>query len=285
MISKNWLKNAAICLWRAGVKMSYEGGLAVASNVALSLLLSLFPFLMLIAALVRFYGDPALADPVVELILGHWPADSAAPIKRTVETLLSQPPTEFFSLGTIVALVLASNGIENARDGLNRAYDVSETRSFFFRRVQGAFFVFIIAVGLIAAAFLLVGTPLVWSFLIGKLDWLQQFRSAITVFQYGLSLSILALVLFSIHYILPDWKDRKPALFYGIIFTIAGILIGSKLFGLYLQNIANYTAIYAGLAGMMIAIIYLYCLSVLILYGAELNAVIANSKEPSKKPQ
>ena len=280
-----WLKGAAVNLWRAGVKMSDEGGLAVASNVALSLLLSLFPFLMLIAALVRFYGDPALATPVVDLLLGHWPEGSADSIKVTVATLLSQPAGEFFSIGTVVALILASNGIENARDGMNRAYEVTETRSFFLRRLQGALFVFIIALGLIIAAFLLVGTPLVWYFLINKLEWLQQFQSAVTVIQYGMSLSILALVLFFIHYVLPDWKTPKPFLFWGIAFTIAGILIGSKLFGLYLQNIANYTAIYAGLAGTMIAIVYLYFLSVLILYGAELNAVIAKRKAQSKNLQ
>ena len=124
--------------WRAIIRLNDDGGLAIASNVALSLLLSLFPFLMLIASLVRLYGDPAIANEAVELVLGHWPGDAAQPIADQVAVLLAQSPSEFFSISTVIALVLASNGVENARDGLNRAYKLVESRSFFWRRLQGA---------------------------------------------------------------------------------------------------------------------------------------------------
>ena len=46
--------------WRAVQKFMDDGGTAIASNVALSLLLSLFPFLMLVASLLRIWGDTAL---------------------------------------------------------------------------------------------------------------------------------------------------------------------------------------------------------------------------------
>ena len=141
IISRSDLLNQIKPYYAAALKLNDDGGLAIASNVALSLLLSLFPFLMLIAALVRFYGEPALATQVVDIVLGHWPADSAKPIAEQIAVLLDQPSGEFFSISTLLALLLASNGIENARDGLNRAYKVIETRSFFWRRVQGAFFV------------------------------------------------------------------------------------------------------------------------------------------------
>ena len=261
------------------VKLNDDGGLANASNVALSLLLSLFPFLMLVAALVRLYGDPSLADQVVNLLLGHWPAGSAEPIVRTVETLLSQPAGEFFSIGTLIALVLATNGVENARDGLNRAYKVRETRSFIWRRLQGIMFVLVGALGLIISAIILVATPLVWNFLTGRIEFLGQFSFTATLVQYGLAVGILGLVLYAFHRFLPDMQGQRPKIIWGLLLTIGGILAGSKLFGLYLQNIANYTALYAGLAGMMIAIVYLYCLAVLILFGAEFNTALAEERE------
>ena len=58
--------------YRATLKLIYDGGMAIASNVALSLLLSLFPFLMLIASLVRLYGDPSMAQQVVQLACLHF---------------------------------------------------------------------------------------------------------------------------------------------------------------------------------------------------------------------
>jgi uncharacterized BrkB/YihY/UPF0761 family membrane protein len=114
-------------LWRATVKFIDDGGSAIASNVALSLLLSLFPFLMLVTSLVRIWGSPALVDEVFNLVLEHWPADSEKAITDQIKIMVAQRPNEFFSIGTFVALVLATNGIENARDGLNRAYRVTET--------------------------------------------------------------------------------------------------------------------------------------------------------------
>ncbi|MEL7202310.1 MAG: YhjD/YihY/BrkB family envelope integrity protein, partial [Pseudomonadota bacterium] len=65
----------------------------------------------------------------------------------------------------------------------------------------------------------------------------------------------------------------------GIIVTIIGIIGGSQLFAVYLQTIANYTALYAGLAGMMVSIVYLYGFSALILFGAEFNAAYKELKE------
>ena len=82
--------------------------------------------------------------------------------------------------------------------------------------------------------------------------------------------------------VLADMRGRKRSLRWGILLTLACIIVGSKLFGLYLQYIANYTALYAGLAGMMIAIVYLYGLSALLLYGAEFNTALAKARSESE---
>lgn len=279
----NLAKDLALVFWRAAVKLVDDGGLANASNIALSLLLSLFPFLMFIAGLLRLYGEPALAPQVVDLILGHWPENSAAPIVQAVEKLLEEPPSEFFSFGTVLVLLLATNGVENARDGLNRAYKVTESRGFLWRRFQGVLFVLGGALGLIVSAIILVGTPLVWAFLIQRVPLIEPFGATISLVQYGLSIAILWFVIYAFHRLLPNIRVRSRTVIWGLVVTIIGIVIGSSLFGLYLENVANYTALYAGLSGMMIAIVYLYVLSVLILYGAEFNAALWDLQRSKKE--
>ncbi|MEO1161930.1 MAG: YihY/virulence factor BrkB family protein, partial [Pseudomonadota bacterium] len=194
---------------------------------------------------------------------------------------VAQTPNEFFSVSTLVALVLATNGIENARDGLNRAYRVTETRPFWWRRLQGAVFVIIGAFGLILAAITLIATPLVWSYLVNKLAWLEPFSFTVAVAKYALAIAVLTLTLFAFHRFLPDGRRSIRTTFPGIALTISGIIAGSQLFALYLQTIANYTALYAGLAGTMIAIVYLYGLSALILFGAEFNTALAERERTS----
>ncbi|MEP1208350.1 MAG: YihY/virulence factor BrkB family protein [Rhizobiaceae bacterium] len=276
------LKTVLTSFYRATVKLIDDGGLAIASNVALSLLLSLFPFLMLIASLVRLYGDPSMAEQIVFLMLGSWPGDSAAAITEQVRVLLSENPGEFFSISTLVALVLATNGIESARDGLNRAYKVTERRSFLWRRLQGVIFVLLGAVALIASNIVLVGAPFVWNLMVTRLEWLQEFSLLFGLLQYGLPLVLLGASLFAFHRILPDMKGRRRSMVWGILLTLVGIAAGSNLFGLYLQYIANYTALYAGLAGVMVAIVYLYGLSVLLLFGAEFNTALVEVGEEAK---
>jgi len=264
--------------WSALHKLIYDGGLAIASNVAVSLLLSLFPFLMLIAALLRLYGDPSVAQQVVNLLLGAWPGDAERRIVTALETLLSQDPSEFFSIPTVIAVVLATNGIESARDGLNRAYKVTERRSFLWRRVQGVLFIVLGAVGLIGANFILVGAAPAWDYLVARLPVLAEFSFGFLAIKWSMALALLWAVLFAFHKFLPDLKGHKRSLRWGIFVTMVSIVIGSQAFGYYLQNFANYTALYAGLAGMMVVIIYLYCMSVLLLFGAELNTALAEDR-------
>lgn len=258
--------------WNAIIRLIYDGGLANAGNVALSLLLSLFPFMILIATLVDIWGEPELLEEILVLLFDHWPAGSARPIADQMKIVLSQASGELFTISNLIALVLATNGIESARDGLNRAYRFVETRNFFVRRVQGTIFVTAGAVALILAAIILVGTPVIWQFLISEVSWLGRFSFMVGLVQYGLAVFLLALALFSFHYFLPDGRHKSGEVIWGIVLTILGIIVGSQLFAFYLKTFADYASLYAGLAGIMIVIVYLYYLSVLILFGAEFNA-------------
>lgn len=270
-------------LWDSVMRLISDGGLANAGNIALSLLLSLFPFMILLASFADLWGDPKLLEEILILLFDHWPAGSAGPIADQIKIVLTQARGELFTIGNVIALILATNGIESARDGLNRAYQFEESRNFFVRRLQGSAFVTIGAIALILAALILVATPVAWQFLITRFDWLLQFSFMAGAIQYGLAIILLGLALFAFHYFLPDGSFKGSSLFWGISVTIIGILIGSKLFAIYLTNFADYVTIYAGLSGVMIAIVYLYGISTLILLGAEVNAAISRHRDDAAK--
>ena len=287
MLDWLWIKGkiGARALWRAGVKLSFDFGLVVASNVALSLLLSLFPFLMLVAGLVRYFGGAELTEDVVGLVLDTWPKGSAEAVSKAVRRAIANDGSSFFSFSTIVALVLASNGVENARDGLNRAYRVPETRSFLWRRVQAVIVVVIGAFGLIVAASVLVGLPLAVEFVrnhstIANDPSATAFladRRVVALFTLGRYLTgglVLFAILWAFHRYLPDGDRRIRRTWPGILVTIVGVIMGSELFALYLDYNANYTALYAGLASIMVSIFYLYIVSALLIYGAEFNQTL-----------
>ena len=61
----------------------------------------------------------------------------------------------------------------------------------------------------------------------------------------------------------------------GIVVTLVLWLIGGTLFGTYLASFAqNYVNTYAGLASVMVALVFLYYSAAIFVYGGELNAAI-----------
>ncbi|WP_375617293.1 YhjD/YihY/BrkB family envelope integrity protein, partial [Bartonella sp. AP58NXGY] len=64
------------------------------------------------------------------------------------------------TLSIIGTAYFASNGIEALRTALNKAYRVTDRRSWFFCRFQSLFFVILGAFGLVVMSFLLILAPL-----------------------------------------------------------------------------------------------------------------------------
>ena len=65
-------------------------GWAIASHIALSVLFSMFPFLILVTALASFFGTGSLADEAADLILEAWPTEVGGPIAGEVHRVLTE---------------------------------------------------------------------------------------------------------------------------------------------------------------------------------------------------
>ena len=96
----------------------------------------------------------------------------------------------------------------------------------------------------------------------------------ITLWRFVIASTVIVLGLIAVHLWLPAGKRRFVDIVPGIVFTLIAWLIGSTVFATYLDNFANYVSTYAGLASIMIAVVFLYIISALFILGGELNAAI-----------
>jgi membrane protein len=78
-------------LYDAIMRFSEADGWAIASHIALSILTSLFPFLIFVTALAGFFDSTDLADEVAHILLQYWPQQVAAPIAHEIYDVLTQP--------------------------------------------------------------------------------------------------------------------------------------------------------------------------------------------------
>ncbi|MEM8811569.1 MAG: YihY/virulence factor BrkB family protein [Pseudomonadota bacterium] len=260
-----------------------DDGAAIASHVALSILMALFPFMIFLTALAGFFGTEELSAQVTELLFDAWPEVVAAPIARQVEIVLLSPRGDILTFGAMVALFLASNGVEAFRVALNRAYRVSETRNFLILRLQSFVFVLLGALGLLSLAFLIVLGPILWHTVVDAVPPLEGFQKHFVFARFGIGISVLFVALVLAHFWLPAGRRRLISVLPGIGLTLCLWMAGGLGFSAYLQNFASYTATYAGLASVMIAIVFLYLASVAFILGAEVNASIMNVETETDK--
>ena len=251
-----------------------DDGWSMASHLAITALMALFPFLIFATTLASFVGAEAFAETAVHLVFDTWPAQIAEPISREVVDVLTVQRSDLLTYGVLLAAFFASNGIESLRTALNRAYRVVETRSFVFRRVQSLAFVFIATVGFVAISVLLVFAPIIVRLALENVPRLEPYLGTITLWRYVIASVVIVLGLVAVHVWLPAGRRRFVDIVPGIIFTLAGWLIGSTVFATYLDNFSSYVTTYAGLASIMIAVVFLYIVSMVFILGGELNAAI-----------
>ncbi len=257
-------------------------GWAIASHIALSTLMALFPFLIVVTSLAAFFGSKELADQATQLLLDAWPVEVSEPIAYEIHSVLTVTRGDVLTVGVALAVYFASSGIESLRIGLNRAYRIGEQRSWWLLRLESIGYVLVGAVALLALAFLVVLAPLIFAKTVKYLPWLEDWAS--TALRYGMASAILIVALVLVHLWLPAGRRRVMEIAPGIIATLLLWLVSGALFGRYLADFAaNYVSMYAGLASAMIALVYLYVNASIFIYGGELNAAIWRIRERRKR--
>lgn len=258
---------------------------AIASHIALSVLMSLFPFLIVVAALGGVFGTRGAADEATALLLEAWPREIAVPIAREVHSVLTAVRGDALTFGALLALYFASSGVEALRIGLNRAYEAYDWRAWWHTRLESILYVFGGAIFMIAFALLVVLGPLVLRWLIGIMPWLAPLAVLLGFARVASATLLIVLALVVAHKLLPARAPHIAALWPGILVTLVFWMLGGLGFGWYLDSFAgSYVTTYAGLATAMIALVFLYWLAAIFLFGAELNAAYALIRRPRADP-
>ncbi|MGM4889025.1 YihY/virulence factor BrkB family protein [Tardiphaga sp. 1201_B9_N1_1] len=259
-----------------------DDGWAIASHIALSTLMALFPFLIVLASLAGFFGSKNLADQAVGLLLEVWPDQVAGALSSQIHDVLTTTRGDALTIGLVLAVYFASNGVESLRVALNRAYSVIELRRWYWLRLESIGYTLVAAVTALAMAFLIVLGPLMLEIVRRYVPLMvENNERLLTVARYGITIVAMVIALFILHVWLPAGRRTFSQILPGIIFTMLASLASGIGFGLYLARFANnYVTMYAGLASVIIALVFLYFIAAIFVFGGELNAAIIKSRLP-----
>lgn len=248
-------------------------GSAFASHVALSGLLAFFPFVIFGTSLASFVGAFTYTPQKIKALVQLLPDVISEPLSQEIINVLTVQRGGVLTVSVIGAAYFASNGIEALRTALNKAYRVVDRRSLLFCRFQSLFFVILGTVGLVVISFLLVLAPLLIKIMQNHSFFIIEYIGIIRLWRYIIAAVVLFVSLLIVHKWLPAERRKFIDILPGIVVTMSVWFMASIAFAQYL-TMFDYISTYAGLASIMVAIIFLYMLSAIFILGGEINAAI-----------
>jgi membrane protein len=276
----HWIRRSLHIVLDAFYRFNQDDGWAIASHIALSILMSVFPFLIVVTAIAGFIGSANLADEVARLLFAAWPHEVAGPLANEIHHVLTTSHGGLVTVGAVFAVYFSSSGVESLRIGLNRAYGLREQRSFWVLRLESIGFVLLSAIALLALAFLVVLGPLLFRAAVAQLPGLAPLQKNYDFARFAIGGGVLAVALIILHMWLPAGRRSFATVWPGILATLVLWLICGFTFGHYLAEFAyTYVNYYAGLASAMIALVFLYYSAWIFVYCGELNAAIMRGRE------
>jgi len=273
-----------------------DDGWAIASHIALSTLMALFPFLIVLTSLAGFFfGSKDLADQAASLYLQTWPRQVADALSGEIHDVLTTTRGDILTIGALLAVYFASNGVEALRVALNRAYAVVEPRRWYWLRLESIGYTLVAAFTSLAMAFLIVLGPLIIEVVRRHIPLIvESNEQLLNLSRYGITIAALIAALFILHAWLPAGRRSFLQILPGAVFTMAASVVSGIVFGQYLARFANnYVTMYAGLASVIIALVFLYFIAAIFVFGGELNAAIIKAQRvhrerlratPSREP-
>lgn len=251
--------------------------LALGAQMAYYLILSFFPFLIFLMALIG--NSPISSQQVLMGLLGILPEEAYILVRNTVVEIVDTKAGGLAPVSGILALWFASNGIGSIITGLNKAYDEKERRPFWLVKLISIIFTLLLSTVIIFSFILLVFSGVIKKQILDGMELEPSYQNLWNTGRYIFISSVIFLVFLILYRFTPSRRMRWKEVIPGAILATIGWLGTSLGFAYYVDNFSNYSRFYGSIGGVVVLLIWLYYSAVIVLLGGELNAALAYEKK------
>jgi membrane protein len=262
--------------WRALLRFNTPVNWSFSSHVALSMMFALFPFMIFVLAVAGMVSSDIQSKDIVYLIFGSWPTEIAQPIEKEVQAVLDQSGKSTITYGAILTVFFASNGVNAIRLALTAQYRAEDSRPFWMTRGLCILFVLLGAVLVAVAALLFIELPFYVDLVSANLLGLASQFVGSGWLRWSLMVALLYFGVYACHAWLPGVRRSNRTIFPGVVLTLILWTFAAQFFAYYLSTTTTYSITYAGLAGVMSALVFLYLMSAILVFGAGFNHELAS---------
>ncbi|WIY27612.1 YihY/virulence factor BrkB family protein [Parasedimentitalea psychrophila] len=234
-------------------------------------MLALFPFTIFALSLGRAVSDGVSTQDIVEFVYGTWPDSIAAPIVNEVQAVLRDSSLKTLTIGGLLAVFFASNGVDAVRQTLTDAYREHDPRPLWKSRAVCVLFVLCGAAILTFSAALVFAVPVYIEAVYGRSEMTEDGALSYEALRHAVSFILLIFSVLACHLWLPGHSHSLKQVLPGVVLTVVLWITSGGIFAQYVSNFSAYSITYAGLAGVMTALVFLYVMAAIFVIGAEFN--------------
>jgi membrane protein len=221
---------------------------------------------------------PQQAEQLVESLSKVAPEEVTKIVGAQIRSLAQSRSTGLVTAGAVGAIWAASSGIQAVARALNMIHGVREGRPFW--KVKGiALGMTVVAGGLSLVALLAaIVSPAVAAWVGGPIG------AGISWLRLPVAGLVMMLLWALLYYVLPDVEQEFRLITPGSVGGVVLWLAASAAFSAYVANFGSYDKTYGALGGIIVLFLWMWISSLVMLVGAEANAVIEHKAVEVKRP-
>jgi membrane protein len=260
--------------------------LQMAAALSYYFVLSLFPALIFLSAVVAYLPVPDLFNQALGLLSRFLPADTMGLVRRVLADVITPNRGAFLSFGVLGTLWTASGGFAATIEALNQAYEVNDDRPFWKTRPLAIGLAFLIGALLLIALSVMVVGPRFGEWLAARVHLSTVFVFLWPYIHWSIAAGFTILAVEALYFLAPNVKQRFLATLPGAVLAVGSWIGLSYLLGIYFRHFANFNKTYGTLGAAIALMVWLYWTGFAMLVGAELNAEVAKiTKEGKLEPK
>lgn len=250
-----------------------KGALATrAGAISYSFFMSLFPFILFVLNLlpiITFIEYEADVLPFLEDVL---PSSTVAVFENTIANIFEKERVGLLSTSFIFSMFLMANGVNALFSGFQNSYHTKITANF----IKQYFTAFCVALLLALFLFLaVIAIPLVEVYVIQNLEdygLISNELIGMQVAKYIIFTLMFYTIIAMFYYFGAPEKNSRKYFTPGAALSTVLFLVTTYLFGVYVENFAQYNELYGSIGAILILMLYIWLNSNILLLGYELNA-------------
>lgn len=254
------------------IKVNNDDIFALGAQLAYYLMLSFFPFLIFLMTVVGFSRLNSV--DILEGLRTILPNNVFNLIDVTVVELINTQNAGLLGASIVLTVWSASSGFRAVIKGLNKAYNIKDSRSYIKRSFIAIFFTLALVLIIMLTLAMLVFGELIGRYLLSILPFEEIIMYIWNMSRYIIAILTMIWIFACMYRYAPAKKIPWREVYPGAIVSTLGWIIASLGFSYYINNIANYSRLYGSVGAVFVLMTWLYITSMILILGAEFNSVL-----------